>query len=103
MKFPITRESLQTYDYDQEKREECIQAQVAILLDALCKDFEREMPDNQQEKLFKWRDLQHKISLTQRQKDIDCLSRLIEKVRETFVGCDVQVDAFKTYISIDWT
>ena len=108
MKFPITRESLQAYDCALEhaqKQEEYIRMQIATLLSALCKDFEREMPSNQQEKKFKWRDIQHRISMTRTQKDmtVDCLPHLINKIKETFVGCDVQVDAFKTHIIIDWS
>lgn len=103
MKFPVTRESLQAYDYAKEQKEEWIQTQLTLLLNAFCKDFERDMSSNLLEKNFVWRDLQHKLSMVQCQTIPDVLPRLIEKIKETFIGCDIVVDTLKTHIRVDWS
>ena len=105
MKFPVTRESLQAYDYDREymaKKEEWIQRRLAALLNDLCKDFEKDMRNNIHAKKFIWRDLQHKLSLLQCQTLPDFLPRFVEILKTNFVGCDIEIDALKTHIMIDW-
>jgi hypothetical protein len=105
MKFPVTRESLQAYDYDREymaKKEEWVQRQLAALLNDLYKDFEKDMLNNIHTKKFVWRDLQHKLSLLQCQTLPDFLPRFVEILKANFVGCDIEIDALKTHIMIDW-
>ena len=104
MKFPITRESLQAYDSvkeEAERKEECIQAQLTLLLTELCREFEQEMQMQSTiiEKKFVWRDLQHRLSMVR----CTSLPRFIEKLKETFIGCDVTTDPWKTHIIIDWS
>ena len=31
------------------------------------------------------------------------LPRFVEKLKETFVGCDIIIDPLKTYLIIDWS
>ncbi len=105
MKFPITRESLQSYDYDREnlkKKEEWVQKQLTVMLADICNDFEKDIQNNIHAKKFVWRDLQHKLSMIQCQTVNDFLPRFIEKLKTTFVECDIIVDALKTHIIIDW-
>lgn len=105
MKFPVTRESLQAYDYDREyvkRKEEWVQKQLATLLNELCKDFEQDMRNNLRAKKFIWRDLQHRLSLLQCQTVTDFIPRFVELLNTNFVGCDIEVDALKTHIIIDW-
>ena len=111
MKFPITRESLQAFDSVKEKEEreeEEIQKRFALILEGLCKEFQRSMPSNIREKKFVWRNI-HQIkqlspgcSIGDMEKAV-YLPRFIDKVKETFVGCDIIVDPLKTYLIIDWS
>jgi hypothetical protein len=103
MKFPITREDLQSFNYVKEReqdREEEIQKKVATFLEMLCKEFTMHIYSNSgrndltRDKKFVWRAL---LNVPQYQ------DRLIEKVKETFIGCDIIVDPLKTYLIIDWS
>ena len=109
MKFPVSRESLQAYDYAKEqfeKKEAWIEEKLTLLLKDLCDDFEKEMNSNLCEKKFVWRDIQHKFSMVKNEYGCsicDYTYRFIEKIKETFIGCDVLMDQFKIYITIDWS
>ena len=59
MKFPITREILQTYDFNkvqQEQEEEEFQKYIDKNLEIICKEFERLFPGSCREKQFVWRE-----------------------------------------------
>ena len=110
MKFPITRETLQGFDYakDQDElKEEEIQKRFTLILDGLCKEFKQNMVSNMKEKRFVWRRGLHNI----RQFHIpgfssqmdEYLPRFIEKLNELFIGCDIIIDPLKTYLIIDWS
>jgi hypothetical protein len=111
MKFPITRESLQAFDSkedEDERKEEEIQKRLALILEGLCKEFERSMSSNIREKKFIWRQI-HQIkqmspgvSIGDMEK-APYLPRFVEKLKEAFVGCDIIIDPLKTYIIIDWS
>ncbi len=63
MKFPITREELQSFDSVQERerlKEEEIQKMLNLMLDGFCKEFVKSMPSNSTGKQFVWRKL-HQI------------------------------------------
>ena len=123
MKFPITRETLQAFDQkkeDAEKQEEIIQWMLEADTKAICTEVVRGMSNYSREKKFVWRDLNNVqrpsisvrsgpsisvrsgIGPSQITKDI-YLPRIIEKLKETFIGCDVISDPLKTYIIIDWS
>ena len=115
MKFPITRESLQAFDFvkeQEEKLEEELQNRFAQILDGICKEFQRTMQLNSKEKKFVWRNMhllssaqvQHYpgISYTQSGKPLE-LPKFIEKLKGIFIGCDIIVDPLKTYLIIDWS
>jgi hypothetical protein len=59
MKFPITRETLQAFDYAKEQEEvrEEVQKRLAQILEQLCKEFKQGMNANSKEKRFVWRNL----------------------------------------------
>ena len=120
MKFPITRESLQAFDYakaQQELREEEIQKQFKIVLESFCKEFKQTMPQNSKEKKFVWRTIHmirhihvpNPINPTamahqgSHSKMDDYLPQFIEKLKELFIGCDIIIDPLKTYLIIDWS
>lgn len=109
MKFPITRESLQAFDYAKEQeelRDEEIQKRFALIIDELCKEFKQAMPSNSKEKKFVWRGLNN-ISMMNRQDrnsaKKDYIAIFIDKVKEVFIGCDLIIDPLKTYLIIDWS
>jgi len=106
MKFPITRECLQAYDfakYQAERTEEEIQKRFAQILDQLCDGFQQSMPSNIREKKFVWRQLQYIKQMSPGLISDEYIPRFIEKLKETFIGCDIIVDPLKTYLIIEWT
>ena len=113
MKFPITRESLQEFDYAKEQeelKEEEFQKGLTLILDRLCKEFKQAMPSNSKEKKFVWRGLNNNITMMSFQ-DRNLADRnsakyvpiFIDKVKEVFIGCDIIIDPLKTYLIIDWS
>jgi len=109
MKFPITRESLQAFDYakEQEKlREEEIQKRLTQILESLCNEFKQAMPISTKEKKFVWRrlDMIRQFHIPGFSSKMDeYLPQFIEKLKYTFVGCDIIIDPLKTYLIIDWS
>ena len=109
MKFPITREILQAFDYAKEQeelKEEEIQKRLTLILDSLCKDFKQSMPSNSREKKFVWRKLNNITMMNHQDRTSskkDYIPIFIDKVKEVFIGCDIIIDPLKTYLIIDWS
>ena len=120
MKFPITRESLQAFDYAKEQeelKEEEIQKRLALILDGLCKEFNQAMPSNSKEKKFVWRGLNNITMMHHQDRNSlimmhhqdrnsakkDYIPIFIDKLKEVFIGCDIIIDPLKTYLIIDWS
>jgi hypothetical protein len=107
MKFPITRESLQAFDYAKEQeelKEEEIQKRLTLILDGLCKEFKQTMPSNSKEKKFVWRGLNNITTMSfQDRNSAKYVPIFIDKVKEVFIGCDIIIDPLKTYLIIDWS
>jgi len=106
MKFPITRESLQAFDYAKAQAdiiEEEIQKRLTQILDQLCREFKQSMPSNLREKKFVWRQLDNIRMISGHNNPDKYLHQFIEKLKETFVGCDIIIDPLKTYLIIDWS
>jgi len=110
MKFPITRESLQAFDYLKEReeiKEEEIQKRFTLILDGLCKEFNQTIVSNMKEKRFVWRHIhnvgQFHIPGFNQPKIDEYLPRFIERLKELFIGCDIIIDPLKTYLIIDWS
>jgi len=109
MKFPITRECLQAFDYmkeQEELKEEEVQKRLTQILDGLCKEFKKSMNSNSKEKKFVWRELHyvrqfHSPGLYSKMDEYFPL--FIEKLKEVFIGCDIIIDPLKTYLIIDWS
>jgi len=102
MKFPISREILQAFDYAKEQeelREEAIQKILAETLERFCTDFKQRMPSSSKEKRFIW----HSLNRVRFTFPKELLPQFIEKLKYTFIGCDIIVDPLKTYIIIDWS
>ena len=105
MKFPITRETLQAFDYareQQEIQEEENQKRITLILDSLCTEFKRGMQNNSREKRFVWKQLQNIRQISTSKVDT-YLSQFIDRLKELFIGCDITVDPLKTYLIIDWS
>lgn len=115
MKFPITRESLRTYDYKtelEELRKEEIEKCFTVALNYLCDDFRKHIRSNPKDTRFVWHKLQtyHRSFrieglLTQEVFDLTSdkhLYRFVDTLKELFIGCDIIVDPLKTYVIIDW-
>ena len=109
MKFPITRESLQAFDYAKEQEEleeEEIQKRLTLILDGLCKEFKQAMPSNSKEKKFVWHGLNNITMINNQDINLskkDYIPIFIDKVKEAFIGCYIIVDQLKTYVIIDWS
>jgi hypothetical protein len=115
MKFPITRESLQAFDpvkEHEERMEEEVQKSFTQMIDIICKEVERNM--HSKEKKYVWRNLhlvrnlhiniRFPVGSTYKTMNTDeYLPRFIEKLKETFIGCDIIIDPLKTYLIIDWS
>ena len=109
MKFPITRETLQTFDYSKEQQElmeEEIQKQLTLFLDLLCNVFRQEMQLNSIRKKFTW-SLTHSIWIMNQEHRNpllpDTIPLFIDKLKEVFIGCDISTDPLKTFLMIDWS
>jgi hypothetical protein len=107
MKFPITRGTLQAFDYvkeQQDKKEEEVQKRLTLILDQLCKECEQSMHVNSKEKKFVWRQI-HLIKQMSPQAigGDQYIPQFVGKLKETFIDCDIIIDPLKTYIIIDWS
>ena len=109
MKFPITRETLQAFDYAKEQEElkdEEIQKRLTLILGELCKEFKQNMHINSKEKKFVWRNINNIRQFHTpgyNSKMDEYLPQFIDKLKEVFIGCDIIIDPLKTYLIIDWS
>ena len=105
MKFPITRESLQAFDYArdyQEEQEEKNQKILMETLERLCKHFKQIMHENSKEKRFVWKQLDS-VGYLMSTRKAEYFPQFIEKLKEIFIGCDIIIDPLETYLIIDWS
>ena len=109
MKFPITRETLQAFDYAKEQeelRDQEFQKRLTSILEGLCHEFKQAMPSNFKEKKFVWRGLNNITVMNYQYMNLpkkDYTPIFIDKVKEVFIGCDIIIDPLKTYLIIDWS
>ena len=133
MKFPITRETLQAFSIEEEqaeRREIAINNHINALVGDICAKldasimpidptrrditWDHRMQHTQKkilaEKRFIWDQLQNiRVSnILGNQTVINAeipvlIERLIQKLKETFIGCDIITDPLKTYLIIDWS
>ena len=114
MKFPITRETLQAFDQkteDAEKKEEDIQNILVSDVKKICNEVEKGITLYSREKRIIWNGLNTNSRFSRNQQgpaymhvNIDeYLPRLIENLKETFIGCDIITDPLQTYIIISWS
>lgn len=112
MKFPITRETLQAFDYAKEQKElrqEELHQRIEIVLENLCKTFKMNIQSNSQQKKFIWQLNYFNIYSIGNQNSKfnytvdEYLPQFIDKLKEIFIGCDIIIDPLETYLIIDWS
>ena len=117
MKFPITRETLQSFEYAnelKELRQEEFQNRINLLVEKLCNEFKNTMKLNSEQKKFVWQlNSNNHINNIINSNGIgnlkfsyhldEYLPKFIDKLKETFIGCDIIIDPLKTYLIIDWS
>lgn len=127
MKFPITRESLQSWDNNKDSEDLRIEAfikefikefnkQLMRTLDIIYTQFQQQMHQNPYQKKFVFQQLRNYTMPFQQIRgscfngitDIDkyineFIDKLTDKLKEDFIGCDIIIDPLKTYIIIDWS
>lgn len=138
MKFPITREALQTFDPIEEKKERDdidIQNHINSIVGGICNHIksrmEWTMPTGlslhasiacnnidtnrdahtkiMSEKRYVWDGLKYIRPGSRDGIYVSPISEtvliplLIEKLKETFIGCDISIDPSNTYLIIDWS
>jgi hypothetical protein len=129
MKFPITREYLQTFCPEQdmvEQREIAIEHHVNSLMNAICNKLKTSITNLPEYKgidyLYKKEhdEIQKKILSEKRfiyniehiNKNANThlvveanilIERLYHKLRQTFIACDIIIDPLNTYIMINWS
>ena len=131
MKFPITRETLQAFCPEkdmEERREIAIENNLNSLISTICNNLKTSIVnlDNS----YKGMDYNYKKNYEEIQKkiltekrfiyefahiitdhgkvyintiDSALIDRLVYKLSEKFIGCDIIIDPLKTYIIIDWS
>ena len=131
MKFPITRESLQSWDYNKDQdelRDEAsykeVHTQLKRALDIIYPQFQQQMHTNSYQKKFVFQLSQYIQNIRQQpiqeerfvngilytKINIDIniyrnefIDKLTDKLKENFIGCNIIIDPLKTYIIIDWS
>ena len=138
MQFPITRETLQTFDPIEEKRVRdniYIQNHINNVVQGICTDIKYRMEwtmptgislhasigcgnletnrkEHQKimsEKRYMWDGLEYIRPGSKYGIEVSDVSEavliplLIEKLNDTFIGCDIIIDPLKKYLIIDWS
>ena len=133
MKFPITRESLRTFDPAKEKKDKddiAIQNHINLLVQGIGHSIENTMswtmpkaggvviPKSlitnakraheamMNDKRFIWDGVRNIKSAGSSVIDVNesiLIPLLVQKLKENFIGCDITVDPLRTYIIIDWS
>jgi hypothetical protein len=123
MKFPITRETLQALNPEQEKKEKdeiALQFHITSVVNGICQDIESTVLNTRPsqnrkntqkalltDKRYIW-DLQnirwnpHSLINNNVNESI-LIPLLVQKLMDTFIGCKIIIDPLKTYLIIDWS
>ena len=96
MIFPITRETLQTYKYVKETAEE---AKVSLIIERICKDISNSMAYNSPSK----RTYSLNLTYMPHQIQLSDYNILVNKLKDIFIRCDITIDTYQTYLTIDWS
>ena len=104
--FPIHRASLQTFDlkkYQEDNHKKQIDTILQNILKQCCSDFEKTIQTNIQQKMFTWNlHTVRNIHIQGYPRTDEYLLQFIEKVKETFIDCEIIIDPLKIYLTITW-
>lgn len=109
MKFPITRERLQAFEYVEERlerAEEALQERIGEVIKEICKDFTQYMYENFREQRYVWKKLSGAFQMNPYRCFIpveEQLEKFLGKLRETFLGCTISVNSARSHVIIDWS
>lgn len=129
MKFPITRDTLQQFNYSEEivdKANEEFSKTITVLLENLTKEFTQQMRGNTQTKKFVWNEFRslnyivsNYINQIRNARSYDSINFLgpdeeknikevqqkmfVQRLQELFIRCDIIIDPLQTYLIIDWS
>ena len=79
------------------------------MIENLCNEFKMNIRSNSQQKKFVWQLNSNNIHINIRNLSKfshtldEYLPRIIDKLKEIFIGCDIIIDPLKTYLIIDWS
>ena len=96
MKFPITREELQTFN----REEYIINDRINKSVQQVCDRIKQQILYGSREKRFIVRD---ELPNRQQVGRDAIISMFMDRLKETFIECDITIDPLKTYIIIDWS
>jgi hypothetical protein len=102
MKF-TTHERLDKEKDINDLKEEEVQRRFSQLIDIICTEIQQNIYSK--EKKYVWRNLHLARNLhTSIPTETDeYLHRFVDKLNQTFVGCDIIMDPLKKYVVIDWS
>jgi len=133
MKLPITRESLRAFDPVKEKKDKddiTVKNHINLVVQGIADNIENimswtmpkpgveVMPKSSitgaqraqqammNDKRFIWEGLRNIRNTGRSILDVNesiLIQLLVEKLKETFIGCDIIIDPLKTYLIIDWS
>ena len=109
MKFPITRERLQAFEYVEERlerAEEALQERIGEVVKEICKDFTQYIYENFREQRYVWKKLSGAFQMNPYRCFIpieEQLEKFLGRLRETFVGCNISVNSARSHVIIDWS
>ena len=86
---------------DKEELKEEIQKRFTQMIDIIYS----EIKHNTKENKYIWRNLHlaRQLHTSFPTETDEYLPQFIDKLKETFIGCDIIVDPLKTYLIIDWS
>lgn len=133
MKLPITRESLRAFDPVKEKKDKddiTVKNHINLVVQGIADNIEnimswtmpkpggnainnssitgaqRAQQAMMNDKRFIWEGLRNIRNTGRSILDVNesiLIQLLVEKLKETFIGCDIIIDPLKTYLIIDWS
>lgn len=110
MKFPITRDELNAYDEEKDQIEnakEHLEKGINILLNNLLHDLKQRMPIYSKYKYCETWAVFTKVSSIfpeyfYKKNEIWFIERYLQRLRETFIGCDIKINPNNLRITISW-
>ena len=109
MEFPITREALQALNSDVFRMQEIEEENKKLIADSvaeICYGIKGMFrPNHERHTKMVWNGLSGFVRHYYNDSGmyVHCLALLLQKLRETFIDCDITVDPLNRFITIDWS